>query len=198
MTDSDWLLFLAQLPATPSSLRVNVWRRLREAGSTSLQNGVWVLPYNEENKLFMERLLGYVRQNEASGQVLLVQALSPGIQQDILKRFEADRNQEYAEFLEQGEELVAEIRKETTGGKFTFAELEENEQNLERLRVWLGKIHQRDFFKTGLAEGASSMLQECRQSLEDYTRQVYTREGIETSPEDDLPDGDSQAEADRK
>ncbi len=75
MSEFEWLLFLSQLPAIPSSLRVNVWRRLRDAGATSLQNGVWILPRNTENKIFMQRLLAYVKQNDASGQIFLVKGL---------------------------------------------------------------------------------------------------------------------------
>ncbi len=40
-----WLLFCPQLPATPSSPRVMVWRRMRSAGSVGLDNGLWILPF---------------------------------------------------------------------------------------------------------------------------------------------------------
>ena len=39
-----WLVFIPQLPSSPSSLRVLVWRRMRTAGAAALQQGVWVLP----------------------------------------------------------------------------------------------------------------------------------------------------------
>ena len=53
----EWLLFLSQLPAHPSSLRVNVWRKLRASGALGLQNGVWVLPDQPEQAKFLENLL---------------------------------------------------------------------------------------------------------------------------------------------
>jgi len=183
MVETEWLIFLAQLPATPSSLRVNVWRRLREAGSTSLQNGVWILPCNAEHKIFMERLLAYVKHNQASGQIFMVQGLNQAIHEDIIARFKAERDQEYDEFLEQCEELIAELEKESLQQKFTFAELEENEQNLQRLRKWIAKIQKRDFFKTKKSQEAVTALQNCRLKLQDYTYQVYTREGIESPSE---------------
>ena len=179
MYETDWLLFIAQLPATPSSLRVSVWRKLRGAGAASLQNGVWILPRDPDNTRFMERLLGYVRQNEASGQVFTVQGLNQTVHEDILARFVADRDQEYAEFLEQCQAFLAELDKETGEQKFTFAELEENEHNLQRLRKWLAKIQKRDFLQAGKSQQALAAFQECRQRLQVYTRQVYQREGIE-------------------
>jgi hypothetical protein len=186
MIEFEWLLFLAQLPATPSSLRVNVWRRLRNAGSTSLQNGVWILPRIAENTLFMERLLAYVKQSGASGQIFLVQGLDQAIHDDILARFNAERDQEYDEFLEQCEVFKTELEKETYSQKFTFAELEENEQNLQRLRKWIAKIQKRDFYKTKKSQDAITAFQNCCQRLQGYTRQVYAQEGIETPPDVDI------------
>ena len=186
MSEFEWLLFLAQLPATPSSLRVNVWRRLRDAGSTSLQNGVWILPRNPENTIFLERLLATIKQSGASGQIFLVQGLDQAIYEDILARFKADRDQEYDEFLEQCGAFITELEKEILHQKFTFAELEENEQNLHRLRKWIAKIQKRDFFKTKKSQDAITAFQNCRQWLQNYTRQVYTREGIESLPDVDI------------
>jgi vacuolar-type H+-ATPase subunit I/STV1 len=186
MIEFDWLLFLAQLPATPSSLRVNAWRRLRDAGSTSLQNGVWILPRNPENTLFMERLLATIKQSGASGQIFVVQGLDQAIHEDIITRFKADREQEYDEFLEQCEAFLSELEKETQRQKFTFAELEENEQNLQRLRKWIAKIQKRDFFKTKKSQEAVAAFQNCRQWLQNYTRQVYAQEGIDTPLDVDI------------
>ena len=186
MTDMEWLLFLAQLPATPSSLRVYVWRKLRSAGAASLQNGVWVLPHDPEKAIFLERLQAYVKQNEASSQVFLVHGINQTTQEDILSRFESDRDQEYDEFLEQCEAFLYELDKETLDDKFTFAELEENEQNLQRLKKWIEKIKKRDFFGAQKSQAAARKLQTCRQRLETYTREVYAREGIEIPPDDRL------------
>jgi vacuolar-type H+-ATPase subunit I/STV1 len=165
---------------------VYVWRKLRSAGAASLQNGVWILPRNPEKAIFMERLQAYVKQNEASSQVFSVQVINQTTQEDILSRFESDRNQEYDEFLEQCEAFLSELEKETLGEKFTFAELEENEQNLHRLNKWIEKIKERDFFGAQKSQAAATKLETCRQRLETYTREVYTREGIEVPLDDRL------------
>jgi hypothetical protein len=190
-----WLLFLAQLPATPSSLRVNVWRRLREAGSTSLQNGVWILPHNTENTSFMERLLAYIKGRGASAQIFLVQGLDQTIQGDIVARFKVDRDQEYDKFIEQCQAFISEIEKEIKAQKYILAELEQNEQNLIRLRKWISKIQKRDFFKTPKSEQAVAAFQSCRQSLQNYTRQVYTQEGIKPPTYAGMPIEDAELPA---
>lgn len=199
MAETEWLLFLAQLPATPSSLRVNVWRRLREAGSTTLQNGVWVLPRTKETTARFEQLLSYVRQHGATGQVFVVQELDTAIHEDLVARFRADREQEYVEFLHQCDAFIAELETETRSQMYSFAELEEGEQDIQRLRKWIAKIQKRDFFRTPRSDEAAAAFQACHRSLMAYTRQVYAIEGVHVTPgaaaladDTSLPEQDAQ------
>ena len=39
-----WLLFVHQLPSTPSNLRVRTWRRLQQLGAVPVKQAVYVLP----------------------------------------------------------------------------------------------------------------------------------------------------------
>jgi hypothetical protein len=188
----EMLMFLSQLPASPSSLRVMIWRRMKAAGAIGLQNGVWILPRSPEHERFLQELLSYVEGQGATSQVFIVQPHSEPVQQDILRRFQAERDQEYDEFLEQCGEFVAELEKESLNQKFTFAELEENEQNLHRLRKWMDKIQKRDFIKTGKSQDAIVTFQDCSQRLQDFIRQVYMQEGIETLPNENLLSEDGE------
>lgn len=177
----EMLMFLSQLPASPSSLRVMVWRRMKAAGALGLQNGVWVLPRAPEQERFLQELLVTVEGQGASGQVFIAQPVSEAVQQDILTRFRADRDREYDEFKEQCQALLTEVEKETGKRNFTFAELEENEQNLQKLTGWLTKIQARDFFGGDQAETAVAELAGCRQALEKFANQVYAQDGIDTT-----------------
>lgn len=169
----DWLLFLSQLPANPSSLRVNVWRKLRAAGALGLQNGVWVMPKLPEQAKFLEDLLSNIRSQDANGQIFTVTAMSKEIEMDILSRFSSDRDEEYAEFEERSLAFMAEINKETNNQKFTFAELEENEQDFQRLTKWLEKIQKRDFMSGESARKAEEIFELCRSALEAFSTKVY-------------------------
>ncbi len=172
----NWLLFLSQLPATPSSLRVNVWRKLRAAGALGLQNGVWMLPDQPEHEKFLDNLLHSIQTQGAAGQVFHVTSLSDAVEQDLEARSRADREEEYSEFFERTAEFLAEIEKESAKQKFTFAELEENEQDFQRLAGWLKKINQRDFFGAGGGLGVDKTLENCRTALETFTAEVYKRQ----------------------
>lgn len=178
-TPVTWLLFLAQLPSSPSSARVAVWRRLRTVGATSVLNGTWVLPHTAAHAQVFEELLGLVQQYRGSGFVLSVAESAPETDAAIVARFRADRGREYDELAERCTAFLAEVRKETRAGKFIFAELEEGEQDFEKLVRWLGKIQQRDFFPDERQAEAVSTIERCRQSLEDFSRAVFETEDVQ-------------------
>lgn len=60
--------------------------------------------------------------------------------------FTAERVEEWTEFLADCAKFDAEIDKELRDQKLTLAELEEEEQSLERLRRWHRDIKARDVF----------------------------------------------------
>jgi hypothetical protein len=173
-----WLLLLVQLPSSPSSARVALWRRLRAIGATGLVNGAWVLPQAAPHAEFFEKLLATVRKQGGAGFVLTVTSASTDVNEEITHSFRADRSREYDEFAEQGSAFLKEITKETGAEKFTFAELEEREQDLEKLTRWLAKIRARDFFPDERSAQAEEMLGGCRDALTGFSRGVYAAEDV--------------------
>ncbi|HEX9012818.1 MAG TPA: Chromate resistance protein ChrB, partial [Anaerolineaceae bacterium] len=72
--------------------------------------------------------------------------------------------------------FLAEIERESSRQKFTFAELEENEQDLHRLETWLERISQRDFTGGSLSGQVAETLERCRTALETFSSEVYNRQ----------------------
>ena len=136
---SGWLLLLTQLPRSASSPRVALWRRLRAAGATTMVTSVWVLPETAPHAELLEQLRDGLLRQGGIGFVLSIPASTPGVNEAIVAGFRADRGREYDEFAEQCAALLEEIGKEGKAGKYTFAELEESEQDLEKLVRWLGE-----------------------------------------------------------
>jgi hypothetical protein len=178
-----WLLFLPQLPSSPSSLRVLVWRRLRAAGALGLQHGVWVLPRTPEQERFLRELLAEITPQGGSGLLFEATALSPDVPADLVARFRAERDQDYAEFRGRCRDFLAEIAKETAAQNFTFAELEENEQDLHKLVGWLQKIRARDFFGGQQAEPSTADLARCHEAFQGFAQAVYAHAGLAPATE---------------
>jgi hypothetical protein len=174
MTELAWLLFVAQLPAHPSSARVQLWRHLRAAGAVSLQNGVWVLPAREAHERLLRDELAQVARHGGTGLLFQAQALGS----DLVARFHDERDQEYAEVCERCQALHDELTRESRAGKETYAELEENEQELAKLDRWLAQIKARDFFGAPGVERATQAIEACRVDLTAFASAVYRREGV--------------------
>jgi hypothetical protein len=153
-------------------------------------NGAWVLPKAEEHAALFTELAEAVRTQGGTAAVFTVQATGPVEGEAILARFRVDRGREYGEFAERARGFLAEIDKETRLGKFTFAELEEIEDDFGKLSAWLGKIRARDFFPDEEQREAADTLGRCEAVLRTFAEEVYALEGVTAVPASG-PEGDS-------
>jgi hypothetical protein len=178
---ASWLLLLTQLPGTASSPRVALWRRLRAAGAATMVNSVWVLPETAPHAELLERLRDGLLQQGGIGFVLSIPASAPDVNEAIVARFRSDRGREYDEFAERCSALLEEIGREGEAGKYTFAEMEESEQDLEKLVRWLAKIQARDFFPDERGQGAAALLARCQTAVVAFSQAVYAAENVTAS-----------------
>jgi len=180
---SSWLLLLTQLPRSPSSHRVALWRRLRAAGATTMVTSVWVLPATAPHAELLEQLRDGLLQQGGIGFVLSIpaSASAPDVNEAIVASFRSDRGREYDEFAERCSALLEEIGREGKAGKYTFAEMEESEQDLEKLVRWLAKIQARDFFPDEQGQEAAAMLARSQTTVAAVSQAVYAAENVTAS-----------------
>ncbi|MFK0040749.1 Chromate resistance protein ChrB [Paenarthrobacter sp. NPDC090517] len=170
--DEQWLLILVQVPAQPSRHRVAVWRELRRIGAVPLSPGTWVLPAHPAFDEGLARAQALVA--KGAGTWTLVDAAPRDNGADTFRSaFEAARLEEWKEFTADCGKFEQEIAKEISREKFTFAELEEEEQSLERLRRWYRELKSRDVLHLPQATDASEHLARCAEALEGYASLVY-------------------------
>lgn len=168
-----WIVLLVRLAAQPSRHRVAVWRELRRIGALSLGQGSWAVPDVPGFTEGVARAIELAERGE--GEVVALSAIGRS-EQDTTRMqelFTADRQEEWTEFLADCGKFDAEIDKELRNQKLTLAELEEEEQSLERLRRWHRDIKARDVFGSPDAAEAEQQLKHCAQRLEHYTEQVF-------------------------
>jgi hypothetical protein len=175
-TDSGagWLVLIYRVPPEPTRLRSTVWRRIKSLGAIYLQNSVAALPASAAT----ERALRKLRREiiEMNGTAVLLSCAVLAGEPEVHNAFQAARNDEYEEIVDKCEDFLQQVQKEYTANHFTYAELEENEVDLVKLRNWFAKVRDRDAFDADGRQAAEKGLEGCEQSLEAYAARVYAEE----------------------
>jgi hypothetical protein len=169
---TQWVVLLVKVPSEPSRHRVAVWRELRKVGALSLGQGVWAVPDVPVFADGMQRALELTERAQGEAVVLQASGRSAADAARFQAMFTAAREDDWTEFLADCGKYEAELDKEIRKHKFTLAELEEEEQSLERLRRWHRDLKARDVFGAPHAAEAAQRLKHCAERFEDYTEQV--------------------------
>ena len=182
----EWIVVVVRLPTEPSRHRVAVWRELRRAGAVQLGPGSWALPALAVFAESVERVLELARRGEGEVISLAARGRDEASATGLEATYTEAREAEWAEFLSDCGKYLAELDKEIATEKYTLAELDEEEQSMERLRRWHRELSVRDVFGAPSAEAARAKLSECAARLEDYTDRVFRALNAHP-PEEDLP-----------
>lgn len=173
MASLKWLLLTYKVPAEPTSKRLALWRRLKGLGAVYLQNGVCLLPKTGEHVRRLKVLENEIARMDGDCVLLETVALDRAQEDKVIARFKADRDDQYRELLGRCKDFEAEIAKEISIRKFTYAELDEEETDLKKLDAWFEKIRKLDFYDAPLAAAAQERLRDCKALLDHYAQLVY-------------------------
>ncbi len=173
MSGFSWLMFTYKVPAEPARMRVGLWRRLKSMGAVYLQSGVCLLPDIHDHARKLKLLERQVAEMGGEAVILKTAALDRVQQEKVLARFQAEREEQYREFISRCEDFEVEIDRETKARHFSYAEIEENEADLKKLKRWLAGIRKLDFYGTRLSAEAEKRLQGCEALLDAYAQRVF-------------------------
>jgi hypothetical protein len=87
--------------------------------------------------------------------------------------YAAAREADWAEFDADCGKYLAELNKEEQLSKYTLAELEEEEQSLDRLRRWYRELRSRDLLGIPATTDSATALKQCEERFETYAEHVY-------------------------
>ena len=138
----------------------------------ALQTATWAIPTGDG---FDEGLSKAVRLVERSGgHALVVDVASdaPAIG-ELEALYSAERDAEWAEFAAECDKAQRELAAEVAKEKFTLAELDEEEHNVDRLRRWYRELRAKDLFGAAGSALGESKLKETVEALEDFAERVY-------------------------
>ena len=169
-----WLLLVYRVPSEPSRLRSAVWRRIKSLGAIYLQNSAAALPASVGAERALRKLRSEILGMGGTAVLMTCTVLAGAA--DVTAAFQAARNDEYEEIVDRCEDFLAQVKKEHDAEHFTYAELEENEVDLVKLRNWFARVRQRDVFGAEGRPAVEAALATCEQALEGYAARVYAVE----------------------
>ncbi|MGI8438968.1 MAG: Chromate resistance protein ChrB [Thermoleophilaceae bacterium] len=171
----SWTLITYRLPSEPSRARVAVWREVRRSGALHLQQSVVAFPDVEGFAEAVARFRALV--SEVGGESLAVRAepLEDPDHSQLLQAWNAARDAECAELASECGKFLAEIDHEFEIEKFTDAELEEEEAELDKLERWRARVAARDVHAAPGATEADAALERAREALARYSQAVFER-----------------------
>ncbi len=173
MDKLKWLAINYNLPTEPSRVRVAVWRSLKKLGAVNIQQSMWMLPFNEANCESLMHIADEIEKSQGDAFLMETSFVDKKDEQGVIQLFNKARDEEYAEVIEKCEDFFKEIEKETERKNFSFAEVEDNEEELDKLISWAGKVNGRDIFCSPLCRTAKEKLDECKRLFDEFSGRVY-------------------------
>lgn len=182
-TDAEGWLLVTVSTGGSSTVRVHAWRKLRSLGALYLQNSVALLPARPETERAITRLVDRVLRSGGEGRVLPIAITDREEEGAVIARFSAERKDEYAEIVSRVPAFLEEIAYERQRGRATYAEVEESEADLERLRKWLGRVRARDYFHALGRLEAEQAVERCATELAAFEVEALAAElPLEAAP----------------
>ncbi|HEX2786064.1 MAG TPA: Chromate resistance protein ChrB [Ilumatobacteraceae bacterium] len=174
-----WTVLILRLPSEPSRHRVAVWRELRRVGAIQLGQGSWALPAAPAFADVVDKIVELVNHNEGEVLALTASAADEPTAAKIRCLYDDARRAEWTEFKSECVKCLAELEREIRNEKFTLAELDEEEQNVDRLRRWHRELRSRDLFDSVPIGETQQQLDACVTVLNRFTTLVYTAVGLD-------------------
>ena len=134
-----WLLFVHQLPSTPSNLRVRTWRRLQQLGAIAIKQAVYVLPDTPGAREDFQWLRTEVTGAGGDASVFTAASVDAWNDDALVEEFRQTRQAAYAALAEEIEAATAPRRRRTRAES-------DSRRTLDAFRQRFASIERTDFF----------------------------------------------------
>lgn len=175
---NPWLIFTYKVPSEPTRKRAYVWRHLKQMGAVYLQQAICVLPNRPQLEASLRKLAEKITEFEGESTLLKASGPDEEWERKLVAEFAAAREAEYLEILDNLDHFDSEIARESSLEKFTFAELEDLESDLEKIQRWHDRVQARDYFDCAMGPQVRDRLRRAQELMETFAQQVYRREGV--------------------
>lgn len=154
-----WLLFVHQLPSTPSNLRVKTWRRLQQLGAIAIKQAVYVLPDSPSAREDFEWLKTEIESDGGEASVFIADTVDAWSDDELIEGFRRSRQEAYAALADELEALLRPARRKGA------ARAARAIRGLDSLRQRLAALEAIDFFGSAGRDRVVTLLQQLEAQL---------------------------------
>ena len=173
---TSWFILIYRVPTEPSKNRVAVWRDMKRMGALYLQNCVCLLPNFKGVRQNMKSVRARVDELGGSSNVFETRRIDDV--DAIVESFQALSDREYAEIME---ECVTKFQKEIEFERFrknfSYEEAEEIYADLEKIKDWLARVVNRDWFGSPRRLEAERLVTQSEQLYDEFERECFAASG---------------------
>ena len=105
-----WLLFVHQLPPTPSNLRVRTWRRLQQVGAVPVKQAVYALPDTPSAREDFEWLRTEVKSAGGDASLFSAESVDRWADDGLVEEFRRSRQEAYVALAGEIEKVLARMK----------------------------------------------------------------------------------------
>lgn len=180
-----WLLLVYRVPSEPSNNRVRIWRELKRIGVLYLQQCVCVVPVRPGMRKAIDKARELITRLEGSSDLFELPSLPVDERDRLVARFRELIAKQYGEIVEECEtKFVKEVEFETYRQNFSFAEADEIEQDLDKIRRWYERVKERDWFEAPGGAEVDAWIERCQALFDEYEAEVHARAAAQSEGPD--------------
>lgn len=160
MATNRWYFLIHQLPPKPIYLRAKIRQRLARVGAVTLKNSVYVLPHTDEcledfQWIAQEAIAGGGEAHVSEGDFI-----GKGIDDQIVSRFQSDRNADFAALTADMQPVLVRLRRQSA-----LPADEEAASSLKRFQKRFAEISEIDFFESPNRQKAEALIDEIKDRI---------------------------------
>jgi hypothetical protein len=150
-----WLLFVHQLPAQPSNLRVRTWRRLQQIGALAVKQAVYALPDSPTAREDFEWLKTEIEASKGQASVFVADTVDAWSNDALVEEFRRARQEAYTELAREAEQVLRRL-----GAGQRSPKRLPSRRVVQQLRERLAAIERVDFFGSAGRDRVLALLEQ--------------------------------------
>jgi len=166
-TTRRWLLFVHQLPSSPSNLRVRTWRRLQQLGALPVKQAVYVLPDTPNTREDFEWLKTETKAAGGDASVFAANSVDSWSDDALVEEFRRSRQEAYGALAREVERVLGRL---TATRRPRGTRAPAVRRLLEVFRERLTAIEHIDFFGSAGRDRVTTLLKQLEEKASDAPR----------------------------